>query len=252
MSLAAVLLGAAVVGVVLGLLGAGGSVLAVPLLVYGAGQSMAVAVPTSLLVVTVSSLGALVPRRGRVRWPVAAVFAAGGVPAALLGALLGRDLPERLLMPAFGVVMTAVAVRMLRGAENTGGACRTTGGRVDRRRCLPRALIAGAGIGLLTGVLGVGGGFAVVPALTLLLGLPATEAVATSLVVIVINSLAGFAGHATADLDWSIVLAFTMAATITAVAAGRFAGTLSPDRVRRGFAWTVLVLAPITTAGAFL
>ncbi|MFI6521432.1 sulfite exporter TauE/SafE family protein [Spirillospora sp. NPDC050679] len=254
MNLAAVLLGAAVVGVVLGLLGAGGSVLAVPLLVYGAGQPMAVAVPTSLLVVTASSLGALAPRLrgGQVRWPVAAVFAAGGVPAALLGALLGRGLPEQLLMSAFGAVMAIVAVRMLRGAENTGGACRTTSGRVDRRRCLPRALMAGAGIGLLTGLLGVGGGFAVVPALTLLLGLPASEAVATSLVVIVINSLAGFAGHATAALDWPTVLAFTTAATVTAMAAGRFAGTLSPDRVRKGFAWTILILAPITTAAAFI
>ncbi|WP_433473042.1 sulfite exporter TauE/SafE family protein [Spirillospora sp. CA-142024] len=256
MTLTLVLLGALIVGTALGLLGAGGSVLAVPVLVYGAGQPMRVAIPTSLLVVTVSSLGALLPRlgRGQVRWPVAAVFAAGGMPAALAAAALGRDLPDRLLLPAFALIMITVAVRMLRGGDGAGGVCRAVGGRVDRRRCLPRALATGAAIGLLTGLLGVGGGFAVVPALTLLLGLPATEAVATSLVVITINSIAGFAGHtgAAADLSWPIVLAFTAGALITSLAAGRAAGHLDADRARRWFAWTILVLAPITASGAFI
>ncbi|MEV7009398.1 sulfite exporter TauE/SafE family protein [Streptosporangium sp. NPDC051022] len=255
MSLALTLLGGVVVGLTLGLLGAGGSVLAVPVLVYGAGQPMAVAIPTSLVVVAISSAGALVPRvgGGQVRWPVAAVFAAGGVPAALAGAALGRGLPDRLLLPGFAVVMAVVAVRMIRGGETGGGACRTTTGRIDHRHCLPRALAAGAGVGLLTGVFGVGGGFAVVPALTLLLGLPATEAVATSLVVILINSIAGFAGHAGgADLDYGITLTFAAGALLTSLVAGRFAGRLPADRVRRSFAWTVLALVPVVAAGAFV
>ncbi|MDL4770759.1 MULTISPECIES: sulfite exporter TauE/SafE family protein [Thermomonosporaceae] len=255
MTLALVLAGALIVGATLGLLGAGGSVLAVPVLVYGAGQPMTVAIPTALVVVTVSSLGALVPRlgKGQVRWPVTVVFATGGVPAALAGAAVGRGLPDRLLLPAFALVMIVIAMRMLRGGESTGGACRATGGRVNRRRCLPRALATGAGIGLLTGLLGVGGGFAVVPALTLLLGLPAAEAVATSLVIIVINSIAAFAGHAgtAAELDWTIMLAFAGAALLASLAAGKLAGRLDADRVRRWFAWTILILAPITAAGAF-
>ncbi|GAA3119484.1 sulfite exporter TauE/SafE family protein [Streptosporangium carneum] len=254
MSVALTLVGAVVVGLTLGLLGAGGSVLAVPVLVYGVGQPMTVAIPTSLLVVAVSSAGALLPRigGGQVRWPVAAVFAAGGVPAALAGAAVGRALPEWLTLPGFAVVMAVVAVRMIRGGESHGGACRTGAGRVDRRRCLPRALAAGAGVGLLTGVFGVGGGFAVVPALTLLLGLAASEAVATSLVVILVNAAAGFAGHAgAADLDYGIALTFAAGALLTSLLAGRFAGRLPEKRVRRLFAWTVLALAPVVAAGAF-
>ncbi|MER7132737.1 sulfite exporter TauE/SafE family protein [Streptosporangium saharense] len=253
MTVALVLAGAVVVGVSLGLFGAGGSVLALPVLVYGAGQSVAVAVPTSLVVVAASSVGALVPRlRGRqVRWGVAVVFAAGGVPAALAGAVLGRGLPDELLLPAFAVIMVVVAVRMLRGGESTGGACRTSGGRVNRRRCLPRTLAAGAGVGALTGVFGVGGGFAVVPALTLLLGLTATEAVATSLVVIAVNAVAGFAGHAGAPVDHALVLVFAGGALLTSLVAGRLAARLPAERVRRWFAWTVLALAPLVAVGAW-
>ncbi|MER7213448.1 sulfite exporter TauE/SafE family protein [Streptosporangium sp. NPDC000239] len=254
LTVALVLAGAVVVGVSLGLLGAGGSVLAVPVLVYGAGQPVAVAVPTSLAVVAISSVGALVPRlrRGQVRWSVAAVFAAGGVPAALAGAVLGRGLPGELLLPAFAVIMVVVAVRMLRDAESTGGACRTTAGRVNRRRCLPRALAAGGGVGVLTGVFGVGGGFAVVPALTLLLGLTATDAVGTSLVVVAVNSVAGFAGHVGTRLDYGLVLLFAGGALLTSLVAGRLATRLPADRIRRWFAWTVLALAPLVAAGAWI
>ncbi|MGH3392063.1 MAG: sulfite exporter TauE/SafE family protein [Actinomadura sp.] len=256
MTLALTLLGALVVGIALGLLGAGGSILAVPVLVYGAGQEMSIAVPTALLVVAASSVGALLPRirGGQVRWPVAGVFAVGGVPASLAGAALGRNLPDRLLLPGFAVLMVIAAVRMLRGGERPGGACRTERGQVDHRRCLPRALTVGAGVGALTGLFGVGGGFAVVPALTLLLGLPTAEAVGTSLAIILVNSVAGFAGHAgaTVDLDHQITLTFTAVALLTSHTAGRLAGRISTDRVRRWFAWTVLGLAPAIAAGAFL
>ncbi|ROO88649.1 hypothetical protein EDD29_6323 [Actinocorallia herbida] len=253
MTLALTLLGAAAVGVTLGLLGAGGSILAVPVLVFLAGQPITVAIPTSLVVVLLSSSGALIPRlrSGLIRWEVAAVFAVGGVPAALAGARLGGALPARILMPVFAALMVVVAVRMLRDASPLGGACRTSpGARPDRRRCMPKALLAGAGTGALTGVFGVGGGFAVVPALTLLLGLTAAEAAATSLVVIIVNSAAGFAGHLGAHLDPGLITAFAATAITASLLTARIARRVSPDRTRRTFAWTVLALAPLMAFGA--
>ncbi|TMR14364.1 sulfite exporter TauE/SafE family protein [Nonomuraea turkmeniaca] len=178
------------------------------------------------------------------------VLGAGG--SALAGALLAPGLPDALLLPAFAVIMVVMAVRMLRGLESSGGACRTETGRINRRRCLPRTLAAGTGVGLMTGVFGVGGGFAVVPALNLLLGLTATEAAGTSLVIILINSAAGFAGHVGAHLDYGIVAAFAGTALLTSLAAGRIAARLPAELVRRWFAWTVLALAPVVAAGAAL
>ncbi|MDX6739140.1 sulfite exporter TauE/SafE family protein [Actinocorallia sp. A-T 12471] len=247
MSLALALLGAAAVGVTLGLLGAGGSILAVPVLVLLAGQPVAVAIPTALVVVLLSAAGALAPRlrSGLVRWPVAAVFAVGGVPAAFAGARLGGALPERVLMPVFALLMAVVAVRMLRAAAPVGGACRTSAGRPDPRRCLPKALSAGAGTGALTGMFGVGGGFAIVPSLTLLLGLTAPEAAATSLVVIIVNATAALATHPGAHLDLPLVAAFAAVALTASLGTGRLSRRLPPDRVRRAFAWTVLALAPL-------
>lgn len=192
--LVAVALTGLFIGLALGALGAGGSILAVPALVHLAGQPLAAAIPTSLIVVGVSAAAALAPRLrgGGVRWPVALVFGAAGVPAAFGGAALGRTLSPRLLMLGFALLMAVVAVRMLRERTRSGGACRTRGGGVEWRTCLPSALGTGAVVGVLTGLFGVGGGFLIVPALTLLLGLGAAEAVATSLVVIVINSAPGW------------------------------------------------------------
>jgi len=174
-----------VIGAALGLLGAGGSILAVPALVYGVGQPVAAALFGSLLVVSVSAAGGVAARlrSGMIRWPVALVFGAAGIPTAFAGAALGRLIADRWLLVAFSVLMVVVAVRMLRGnpEEATGGACRIRDGRVDWRSCLPKALAAGAGVGVLTGLFGVGGGFLIVPALTLLLGLSAAEAIATEL-----------------------------------------------------------------------
>ncbi len=173
-----------VIGAALGLLGAGGSILAVPALVYGVGQPVAAAVFGSLLVVAVSAAGGVAVRlrSGVIRWPVALVFGAAGVPTAFAGAALGRLIADRWLLVAFAVLMIVVAVRMVHGPEEAAGeACRIRDGRVDWRSCLPKALAAGAGVGVLTGLFGVGGGFIIVPALTLLLGLNAAEAIATSL-----------------------------------------------------------------------
>jgi len=237
--LAVVALTGLLIGPALGALGAGGSILAVPALVYLVRQPLAAAIPTSLIVVGLSSAAAVAPRlrAGAVCRPVALVFGAAGIPAAFAGALLGRSLSPRLLMLGFAALMTA---DMLRDRAGTCGACRTTSGRVNWRTCVPSALGTGAVVGVLTGLFGVGGGVLIVPALTLLLGLDAAAAVATSLVVIIINSAAGLVAHAGAPIDWAVTAVFGLAAAMTA---GRLTRRLPARLVRHAFASVVLVVA---------
>ena len=233
------------IGTLLGLLGAGGSILAVPALVYGAGLPLSVAVPTGLLVVgvTAASAGVTRARAGQVAWRVGGVVAAAGIPATFAGAVVNRALDERLVLAGFALVMLLAGVQMLRKRETTGGDCALPGGRVHWRGCLPKALGAGALVGFLTGLFGVGGGFLLVPALVLLLGLPMELAVGTSLVVIAVNSAAGFAAHAGhADLDWTVAAVFTGAAVSGSVIASRVAGRLPMARLRRWFAYLVLAV----------
>jgi uncharacterized membrane protein YfcA len=241
------------IGVLLGLLGGGGSILAVPALVYGTGLPLAAAVPTSLLVVGVSSATALLPRLRQVRWRIAGVFGAAGALAAFAGAAVNRLLDPRLVLVGFALLMVAAAVRMLKKDLPGGGDCALPGGGINWRGCLPKAVGAGVAVGFLTGLFGVGGGFLIIPTLVLLLGLPMEVAVGTSLVIIVLNSIAGFAAHAgDTALDWGVVTAFTAAAVAGSVVAGRFATKLPADRLRRGFAYLVLAVAAFVATQAVL
>ena len=234
------------IGVLLGLLGAGGSILAVPALVYGVGQPLSAAVPTSLVVVGISAAAAVVPRvRARqVQWRLAAVVGAAGIPAAFAGTAVNRQLHPRVVLLGFAVVMAAAALRMLREQPEVGGDCALPGGGVNWRGCLPKAIGTGVVVGFLTGLFGVGGGFLLVPALVLLLGLPMTVAIGTSLLVVTLNAAAGFAAHAgTADIDYSVAAGFSGAAVAGSLLAARFATRLHAAALRRGFAWLVLSVA---------
>ncbi|MBK0868771.1 sulfite exporter TauE/SafE family protein [Saccharopolyspora sp. HNM0986] len=246
----------AVIGLALGLLGAGGSILAVPALVYGVGQPLQTAIPTSLAVVALSSLGGLVPRERRtaVRWPVALVFGMAGTPAAFGGAALGKLFPQRWLLLAFAALMVVVAVRMLRGGDSHAGACRTQEGGVNWRTCLPKSVVAGALVGLLTGLFGVGGGFVIVPALSLLLGLGAQQAVATSLVVVLINSAAGLVAHAGAarSIDYPVLLLFAGTSLVVSIVAARMSTRLRSPTVRRWFSYIVLAVAVFVAVAAIV
>lgn len=246
----------AVIGLALGMLGAGGSILAVPALVYGVGQPLQTAIPTSLAVVALSSLGALLPRERRtaVRWPMALIFSVAGIPAAFGGTALGQLFPQRWLLLAFSALMVAVAVRMLRGGESHAGACRNEQGGINWRTCLPKTVLAGGFVGVLTGLFGVGGGFIVVPALVLLLGLGAQQAVATSLVVVLINSVGGFAAHAGAasSIDYRVLLVFAGAALVFSTVAARWSTKLNSATVSRWFAFIVLGVAVFVAAAAII
>jgi uncharacterized membrane protein YfcA len=238
-----------VIGSLLGLLGGGGSILAVPALVYGVNQPLAAAVPTSLLVVGISSAAAVLPRLKHVQWRLAAIFGATGALAAFGGAAVNRLLDPSVVLLGFAAVMVVAALRMLRSSDEVGGSCALPGGGVNWRSCLPKAAASGVVVGFLTGLFGVGGGFLIIPALTLLLGLPMAPAAATSLIVIVLSSAAGFTAHlSSASINVGIAAAFTGAAVIGSLATGRLAPRLPGERLRRWFAYLVLAVAAFVIA----
>ncbi|MFK8850688.1 sulfite exporter TauE/SafE family protein [Streptomyces sp. Ac-502] len=227
-----------VVGLALGALGGGGSVLAVPALIYLLGFTPAEATTASLLIVTATSLAALYAhaRAGHVRWKAGAAFAAAGVlPAALAGAAAAH-LPQAALTLAFAGVAALAAVKMLRPAAAADG---------NREVRKGRAAGAGAGLGALTGLLGVGGGFLAVPALVTVLAFEMRAAVGTSLLVITVNSLSSLATRfgAAGSLDWAVVGPFTAAAVLGAWDGKRLAGKVSGPRLRRVFAFALLAVA---------
>ncbi|BBY81245.1 MULTISPECIES: sulfite exporter TauE/SafE family protein [Mycolicibacterium] len=236
----------ALIGVLLGLLGGGGSILAVPALVYGMNLGVQEAIPMSLVVVaTASAVGALPKIRARqIRWRMAAIFAAAGIPGSIVGSTLSRHLPDSALLIGFAVVMVVAGIRMLADQSNTGTACEVREGRVNWRRCAPRSLGAGLAVGLLTGLFGVGGGFLIIPALVVVLGVEMSTAIGTSLLIIVANSIAGLFSHLNGvSLDWSITAAFVGAAMLASLVAGYFGTKIDTARLQRWFAYLVFAVA---------
>ncbi|MFW6695682.1 sulfite exporter TauE/SafE family protein [Streptomyces sp. MAR4 CNX-425] len=255
----------ALTGLALGALGGGGSVLAVPALIYVLGYGPVAATTASLVIVAVTSAAALAAHAaaGRVRWRTGLLFAAAGAGPAMLGGALAERLPAAVLTAAFAGVAAAAAVCVLR--------CRrgARGGAEDAPRTAPgsapgsaarrpaavrpgRAAAAGAGLGAVTGVVGVGGGFLAVPALTGVLGLRMRVAVGTSLLVITVNSLAALATRAgpLGSLDWAVVGPFTGLSVLGAWGGKRLAGGVSGETLRRIFAVTLLAVAAVMLADA--
>lgn len=236
----------ALIGVLLGLLGGGGSILAVPTLVYGMNLGVQEAIPMSLVVVaTASAVGVLPKIRARqIRWRMAGIFAVAGIPGSIVGSALSRHLPDSALLIGFAVVMVVAGIRMLADQSNTGTACEVRAGQVNWRRCAPRSLGAGLAVGLLTGLFGVGGGFLIIPALVVVLGVEMSTAIGTSLLIIVANSIAGLFSHLNGvSLDWSITAAFVGAAMLASLVAGYFGTKIDTARLQRWFAYLVFAVA---------
>lgn len=236
-----------VVGLALGLLGGGGSILMVPLLAYVAGLPPKEAIAVSLVVVgTTSLVGALAhARRGNVRWRTGLLFGAAGMAGAFLGGLAGGHVPGTVLMVAFALMMVATAVAMLRGRHAPAGA----GERPHGDPPLWRILVDGLAVGAVTGLVGAGGGFLVVPALALLGGLPMPVAVGTSLLVIAMKSFAGLTGYLTVvSPDWALVAAVTAAAVAGSLVGTRLASRVPEAALRRGFGGFVLVMGVFVLA----
>lgn len=227
------------VGLSLGMLGAGGSILTLPILVYVLHLDEHAAITSSLVVVGVTSLVAMIPhaRAGHVDLRVGLSFASAGAVGAFGGGLVAGLLPPRPLLYGFLTVMAAAGLAMLLGR------------RVEappRPASLPHVLLAGAGTGAMTGLVGAGGGFVVVPALTLFGGLDLRKAVGTSLLVISLNTLAGFLGHAAhATLEWRATLAVTGSAVVGSLVGEAFSQRVPQQALRKGFGAFVLVMAVV-------
>ena len=259
------------IGVALGALGGGGSIVAVPVLVFVVGQTPTAATTTSLIVVGVASLlGAAGHwRSGRVRVVPAVVFGVVGIPGSIAGSALNRRLDPDMLLLAFSGLILVAAWRMVVGCPS----CTRSGERraieedgrqgggvgVDARvdlRAPSRAaklVVAGIAVGFLTGLFGVGGGFVIVPALALLLGFPMPQAVGTSLLVISVNCVAALASRIGTDaIDWGTALFFTTVATAGVGVGKRIADRLQPEVMQRSFAGLLFVIACYTGGRALL
>lgn len=231
---------ALLVGVSLGLLGGGGSLLTVPLLRYVVGLEAHRAVALSLLIVGITSLAALVPhaRRGRVRWRTGVVFGAAGMVGAFLAGRVAHWIPAAALLLLFAAILLATSVAMLSDRPRLQVAA------VVRELPVVKVLGEGLVVGAVTGLVGAGGGFLVVPALVLLGGLPMNVAVGTSLLVIAMKSFAGFAGFlGHTPIDWTLAAWLGGAAVIGSVLGGLLADRVSSYHLRRGFGWLVVAMA---------
>jgi uncharacterized protein len=232
------------IGLALGLLGGGGSILTVPILVYGLGLETKQAIATSLLVVAVTSSAALVghARQGLVDFRTGLSFGGAGMVGAFLGARLASFIPGSILLLGFAGMMLATAIAMLRSS----GEADTARVRDETAARLPLARVVwhGSVVGVLTGLVGAGGGFLIVPALVLLGGMPIRAAVATSLLVIALKSFAGFAGYAGhVVIDWQLAGLVTSAAVVGSVAGSLLSRLIPQQALKRGFAWFVMAMA---------
>ena len=229
---------ALLIGLSLGLLGGGGSILTVPMLVYVLHVDAKQSIASSLFVVGVTSLVGAVAhaRAGRVRWKVGLLFGVAGMLGATLGGQIAGSLAGPVLLVLFAVIMLVTAGAMMRGRGEPAGE--------PRDLSVAKATFIGASTGVVSGLVGAGGGFLVVPALALVGGLSMGDAVGTSLLVIAMQSLAGFARHAAhTPLDWTLLGVVAAAAILGSLVGARFASRLSPATMRRAFAWLVLGMA---------
>ncbi|QIN85416.1 TSUP family transporter (plasmid) [Rubrobacter tropicus] len=231
----------ALMGLALGTLGGGGSVLTVPILVYVAGFGAREAVAYSLAVVGVTSLFGSVGhwRAGNVNWRVALVFGPFAVTGTYAGARLSVFFGETAQLALFAAVMLVAALFMLRGGRAAEEAGLEGDGGGPRLGARPTAWIAaeGVAVGVVTGLVGVGGGFLIIPALVLLAGVPMKQAVGTSLLIITAKSAAGFAGYAgQVEVPWAYLSSFTAAALAGIVAGTRVVRFVPQDRLKRYFA----------------
>lgn len=260
------------IGLSLGALGGGGSILAVPALVYGAGQDPKAATTTSLLIVGVSALFGMVShqRAGRVRIGTGLVFGAVGIGGSLLGSSLNRSVDPNVLLLAFSGLMVIAAWRMWAssrrpaagspagppasaGPRSVGAAVST----IDRHRLdvatALKVALAGSLVGLLTGFFGVGGGFVIVPALVLALRFEMPEAVGTSLLVIAVNSAFALSQRVvTTGIDWATATPFLVAAMMGVLSGTRLARRVPAQKLSRWFVGLLVAVAAYTAVRSIL
>lgn len=245
-------------GFVLGLLGSGGSIIALPALVYllHVEPKSAIAMSLGVVAVTATLVALNHVRQGNVDLKVALVFASFGALGTFTGTRLGVAIPAVVQLGLFALVMYAAAWRMQRKpaaglSSPAAGPMPSADGTLAMggcphyfSPCMAYIALAGVTVGLLTGVVGVGGGFLIVPTLVLLSGVPMKQAVATSLAIVAANSSVGFAGYlGSVPVSWDIMAGFTAVTVLGSIAGARFSSRLSQTSLKRSFAWFLVVVA---------
>lgn len=234
-------------GTLLGLLGGGGSIIAVPILVYFLGMQAKSAIGISLIIVGLASILAAFSHliRGQLIFRAALLFGLAGIPGSFAGAWVAGFLSDTVQLSLFALLMLLMGILMFR--QRSGSHFNASSSSKQRSNRLRALVTSGAGAGFLTGLLGVGGGFMIVPALILVVGLPVKKAIGTSLVIIGINSLAGALAYATAyDTHMKLagsILPYAAATIVSAPVAGYLAYYLEAEKLKRAFAGFLLVLS---------
>ena len=235
-------LGAMIVGLTMGLLGSGGSILSVPILVYLVGEGDKVAIAESLAIVGVIAVFALLPyaRNGLVSWRTIVLFGLPGMAGAYAGAAVARFVPGALQLALFALVMLAAAISMVRAAPASEG----RGSRAHWKIALDGLLV-----GALTGLVGVGGGFLIVPALVFFGGLPMRTAVGTSLGIIALKSFAGYIKYLDVlselhlEVNGPVIVAFAALGIVGSFLGSAVAGKLPQARLKQTFATLLVVMS---------
>ncbi|MCG8462709.1 MAG: sulfite exporter TauE/SafE family protein [Holophagales bacterium] len=228
-------LGAISIGLSLGLLGSGGSILTVPILVYVVGEPEKVAIAESLAIVGLIALAGAIPysRQKLVDWRTVGLFGIPGMLGAWIGAVMARYVSGQMQLAIFAVVMLLAAVMMFRPPKL---------GQARAPRALWKIVLDGLVVGALTGFVGVGGGFLIVPALVLLGGLPMHRAVGTSLAIIALKSATGYVKYLQVlhelqmDVRWDLIAVFSVLGVGGSWLGRRLARRLPQARLRRIFA----------------
>ena len=232
---------AVVIGLALGLLGGGGSILTVPVFTYVLGYEAKQAIAMSLPVVgTAAAAGALAAmRRGTLPLGPAALMGPATMAGAYAGARLASFLDGRMQLILLALIMLAAAGAMWQRSRGTGLA--------PPASPAPHPLlivVLGVGVGLLTGLVGIGGGFLIVPALVLAGGLPMHQATSVSLLVIALSAGAGLVGYlGRVDFEWEVVALFAGIASLGAIAGGALAGRVPAGRLQQGFSALLVLIA---------
>ena len=240
--------GALFIGITLGLLGSGGSILTVPVLTYLVGQETKVAIAGSLMIVGVISLFSVIPyaRQKLVKWRTVVIFGVPGMSGAVLGAWLAHFVSDALQMLIFAVLLVTAAYLMFKPVKLQDA------NQEHPERALYKIALDGLLVGAVTGLVGVGGGFLIIPALVLLGGLSMRLAVGTSLVIIAIKSFAGFIGYLSVlealnlTIDWQIIGIFSVIGVLGGWLGHKISSRVNQEHLKKGFAVFLLLM------GAFI
>lgn len=243
------ILGALAIGLTLGLLGSGGSILTVPVLVYLLGHGDKVAIAESLAIVGAIAFVGMMPyaRKHQVDWHSVAYFGIPGMGGAYVGAWLAKFVPGPVQLVLFAVVMLLAAVVMFRRTSAEAGPDDNTEAPHERQ-AVWKIVLEGLGVGAVTGLVGVGGGFLIVPALVVLGGLPMRLAVGTSLVVISLKSFSGFVKYLGVldsigiAVDWETIAVFTVVGIIGTLIGNLVNQHINQGTLKRGFAGFLVVM----------